>query len=144
MELAQDQLEAAKALGCTFFPAPEGQVARLAMQRRIFTIAAEPFVTTRDDGGFYETNATLALLLEAHGRGAMPDAGDRWVTRHRRRAGGSAPPGRHAAEGALAGQDAQLVRPLGMTGAPADAVSSVNIIRSSVPNRVSGRPRRRG
>jgi hypothetical protein len=76
MELTQDQLEAAKASGCTFFPATEGQVARLAMQRRIFTIAGKPFVATRDGGGFHETHATLALLLEAHERGAASDAGE--------------------------------------------------------------------
>ena len=76
MELTQEQLEAAKACGCTFFPATEGQVARLAMQRRIFTIAGKPFVATRDGGGFHETHATLALLLEAHGRGAASDAGE--------------------------------------------------------------------
>jgi hypothetical protein len=76
MELTQDQVEVAKACGCTFFPATEGQVARLAMQRRIFTIAGKPFVATRDGGGFHETHATLALLLEAHGRGAASDAGE--------------------------------------------------------------------
>ncbi|MDI3309365.1 MAG: hypothetical protein QJR07_20010 [Acetobacteraceae bacterium] len=76
MELTQNQLEAAKACGCTFFPATEGQVARLAMQRRIFSIAGKPLVATRDGGGFHETHATLAVLLQAHGRGATSDAGE--------------------------------------------------------------------
>jgi hypothetical protein len=74
MKLTPDQLEAAKASNCTFFPATEGQVARLAMQRRIFTIAGKPFVATRDGGGFYETHATLARLMETHERGASSDA----------------------------------------------------------------------
>jgi len=76
MELTEEQVEAAKARGCTFFPATEGQVARLAMQRRIFTIAGKPFVATRDGGGFHETYATLALLLEAHGPGAASEVGE--------------------------------------------------------------------
>ncbi|WP_132289756.1 hypothetical protein [Roseicella aquatilis] len=76
MHLTQDQFEAAKASGCIFFPATEGQVARLAMQRRIFIIAGKPFVATRDGGGFHETHATLALLLEAYGRGVASDAGE--------------------------------------------------------------------
>jgi hypothetical protein len=74
MELTQEQLEAAKACGCTFFPATESQVARLAMQRRIFTIGGRPFVATRDGGGFHETHATLARLLETQGRGTAPEA----------------------------------------------------------------------
>jgi hypothetical protein len=71
MELTQEQVEAAKACGCAFFPATEAQVARLSMQRRIFTLDGRPFVATRDGGGFYETHATLALLTQTHGRGGV-------------------------------------------------------------------------
>ena len=76
MELSREQVEAAKALGCAFFPASEAQVARLTMQRRIFALGGRPFVATRDGGGFHETHATLARLIEAHGRGGAPDAGE--------------------------------------------------------------------
>jgi hypothetical protein len=74
MELTQEQVEAAKACGCTFVPASEAQVARLSMQRRIFTLAGGPFVATRDGGGFFETHATLARLIETRRRGGAPDA----------------------------------------------------------------------
>jgi hypothetical protein len=76
MELTQEQVEAAKACGCAFFPASEAQVARLSMQRRIFTLGGGPFVATRDGGGFFETHATLARLIKGHGRGGAPDAGE--------------------------------------------------------------------
>ena len=72
MDLTQEQVEAAKACGCAFFPATEAQVARLSMQRRVFRIDGSPFVATRDGGGFFETHATLARLLEAHGHGRAP------------------------------------------------------------------------
>ena len=76
MELTRQQAEAARACGCTFFPASEMQVQRLAMQRRIFTLDGMPFVASRDGGGFFETHATLARLIEAHGRGEVPDGGE--------------------------------------------------------------------
>jgi hypothetical protein len=76
MELTQEQFETARACGCTFLPVIESQIARLSMQRRIFTLDGQSFLATRDGGGFHETHATLALLLEAHGRGAMPSAGE--------------------------------------------------------------------
>jgi hypothetical protein len=63
VKLTPEQFKAAKACGCTFFPASEAQVHRFAMQRRIFSIDGQPFVATRDGGGFYETHATLALLI---------------------------------------------------------------------------------
>ena len=63
MELTREQFDAAAASGCTFVPADGAQVARLSMQRRIFTRNGVPFVATRDAGGFYETHATLALLI---------------------------------------------------------------------------------
>jgi hypothetical protein len=68
MELTQEQFDAAAACGCAFVPADEAQVARLSMQRRIFTRNGKPFVATRDAGGFHETHATLALLIDAHPR----------------------------------------------------------------------------
>ena len=71
MDLTQEQVEAAQACGCAFFPASEAQVALLSMQRRVFRIDGSPFVATRD-GGFFETHATLARLVEAHGRGGAP------------------------------------------------------------------------
>ncbi len=72
MDLTEEQVEAAKACGCAFFPATEAQVALLSMQRRIFRIHGSPFVATRDDGGFFETHGTLSLLVEGHGRGGAP------------------------------------------------------------------------
>jgi hypothetical protein len=63
---------AAKACGCTFFPASEAQAQRLAMQRRIFTLDGKPFLATRDGGGFFETHATLALLIDGHMPGREP------------------------------------------------------------------------
>ena len=73
MELTQQQAAAAKACGCTFVPATEVQVHRLAMQRRIFTLDGMPFVVSRDDDGFLETHATLTWLIEAHGRDGAID-----------------------------------------------------------------------
>ena len=74
MELSREQVEAAKAHGCAFFPASEAQVARLAMQRRIFTLGGRPFVATRDGGAFHETHATLARLIDSRGPGGAPEA----------------------------------------------------------------------
>ena len=39
------------------------------MQRRVFRIDGEPFVATRDGGGFFETHGTLLALVEGHGQG---------------------------------------------------------------------------
>jgi hypothetical protein len=72
VELTRAQFEAAKACGCTFFPATEAQAQRLAMQRRIFTLDGKPFLATRDGGGFFETHATLVLLIEGHVPGREP------------------------------------------------------------------------
>ncbi len=69
MELTPDQLAAARACGCVLTPATEDQVRRFSMQRRVFRIDGRPFVATRDGGGFFETHATLARLIEVHGRG---------------------------------------------------------------------------
>ena len=76
MELTQEQVEAAQACGCTFLPASEAQVARLSMQRRVFTLGRKPFVATRDGGGFPETHASLTRLIEAHGRGGPSGTAD--------------------------------------------------------------------
>ena len=87
MDLTQEQVEAAQACGCAFFPASEAQVALLSMQRRIFHIDGRPFVVTRDGGGFFETHGTLSLLVEGQGRraggrashcGAAEGASARW------------------------------------------------------------------
>jgi hypothetical protein len=72
VELTREQSEAAKACGCTFFPASEAQAERLAMQRRVFTLDGKPFLATRDGGGFFETHATLALLIDGHMPGREP------------------------------------------------------------------------
>lgn len=72
MDLTKEQVEAAKACGCAFLPATGAQVALLSMQRRIFRIDGKRFVATRDGGGFFETQGTLARLIEAHGRGGPP------------------------------------------------------------------------
>jgi hypothetical protein len=63
MTLTEQQIAAAKARGCAFFPATEEQVARLGMQRRIFTLGGNPYVASCDGGGFLETHGTLAALL---------------------------------------------------------------------------------
>jgi hypothetical protein len=76
MELTQEQFDAAAACGCSFVPADGALVARLSMQRRIFTRNGKPFVATRDAGGFHETHATLALLIGAHAGGEVSSRGD--------------------------------------------------------------------
>jgi hypothetical protein len=63
LDLTREQLAAARAAGCAFFPATEIQVQRLTMQRRIFRLDGKPFMVTRD-GGFYETHGTLLRLIE--------------------------------------------------------------------------------
>ena len=72
MDLTREQAGAAKACGCAFLPATEAQVALLSMQRRVFRIDGKPFMATRDGGGFFEAQGTLALLVEGHGRGGAP------------------------------------------------------------------------
>jgi hypothetical protein len=63
MELTPEQIAAAKASGCTFLPATDEQVARLTMQRRIFTIAGQPHVATRNEGAVKETHGAIAMLI---------------------------------------------------------------------------------
>jgi len=72
VDLTNEQVEAAKACGCAFFPATEAQVARLSMQRRIFRIDGSAFMATRDGGGFFKTHGTLSLLIAGHSRGGTP------------------------------------------------------------------------
>jgi hypothetical protein len=76
VELTEEQAAAARARGCAFVPASPEQVARLAMQRRVFTLGGRPFLATRDGGGFHETHATLARLIEPAAPGG-PAAGGR-------------------------------------------------------------------
>ena len=76
MELTQEQYAQAAECGCSFVPATEAQVARLSMQRRIFPRNGQPFVATRDEGGFYETHATLALLIGTHLHGEVSSRGE--------------------------------------------------------------------
>jgi hypothetical protein len=76
VELTEEQAAAARARGCAFFPASAEQVARLSMQRRVFTLGGGPFLATRDGGGFHETHATLARLIEPAAPGG-PAAGGR-------------------------------------------------------------------
>jgi hypothetical protein len=64
MTLTPEQIAAAKARGCAFFPASPDQVARLGMQRRLFVLDGRPHVATRDGGGFLETHGTLAALVD--------------------------------------------------------------------------------
>jgi hypothetical protein len=70
MTLTPEQIAAAKARGCAFFPATPDQVARLGMQRRIFVLDGRPHVATRDGGAFLETHGTLAAVVkQAPGQG---------------------------------------------------------------------------
>ena len=109
MELTPDQRAAAEACGCVFLPATDEQVGRLSMQRRVFRIHGSPFVATRDGGGFFETHATLARLIEGHEHGGAPgrpetvheaaaaDAASEREIAGERRAGGAQEVRRHGA-----------------------------------------------
>ena len=66
-----DQLAAARACGCVLTPATEDQVSRLSMQRRIFDVGGEPFVATRDGGGYFETHGTLSQLARGQQRAGL-------------------------------------------------------------------------
>lgn len=76
MELTQEEFTAAAACGCSFVPVTDAQAGLLAMQRRIFTFDGKQFAVTRDAGGFYETHATLALLIGAHSKGEVSSRED--------------------------------------------------------------------
>jgi hypothetical protein len=58
LNLTPEQLSAARACGFAFFPATEVQVQRLTMQKRIFSLADQPFLATRD-GTYWETHGTV-------------------------------------------------------------------------------------
>ena len=62
MNLTDDQIAAAEAVGCSFQPVPPAQLARYAMQRKVFRIGDKSVLVTRG-GGLYETAATLQGLL---------------------------------------------------------------------------------
>jgi outer membrane biosynthesis protein TonB len=62
LNLTPDQVAAAKAIGCAFFPATEMQVQRLTMQQRVFRVDGKPFLLSRD-GSYYETAGTLRALI---------------------------------------------------------------------------------
>jgi outer membrane biosynthesis protein TonB len=65
LQLTDEQVETARALGCRFIPASEAQVRQFSMQRRVFQIGGQPFLAARADG-FYETAGTLmAQVAEA-------------------------------------------------------------------------------
>lgn len=72
MELSPDQVRAAQAAGCTFYPATPDQVSRLTMQRRIFLIDGRPHVARRHGSGIYETQGTLTPLIAAASAGVEP------------------------------------------------------------------------
>ena len=71
MNLTPEQITAAKAIGCAFFPATEMQVQRLTMQQRVFRVDGKPFLVSRD-GSYYETIGTLRALLAAAAVQARP------------------------------------------------------------------------
>ncbi len=75
MELTEEQVAAARARGCAFFPASPEQVARLSMQRRVSTFAGRPVLATRGGGGFHETHATLAQMIESGAPGPAAGGG---------------------------------------------------------------------
>ncbi len=62
LNLTPDQVAAAKAIGCAFFPATEMQVQRLTMQQRVFRVDGKPFLLSWD-GSYYETAGTLRALI---------------------------------------------------------------------------------
>ena len=134
MELSREQVEAAKANGCAFFPASEAQVARLAMQRRIFRLGGRPFVATRDGGGFHETHATLARLIEPDGRG--PAAGGAGETVGEAEAADAAVAREIAAErGGGGAQEVRRPRAAARPGRPGGARSATGEAIPRLPRR---------
>ena len=75
MILTEEQIAAAKARGCAFFPASPDQAARLGMQRRLFVLDGKPHVATRDGGGFLETHGTLTALVDRPSESGPGDTG---------------------------------------------------------------------
>ncbi len=72
MKLTPQQVAAAKARGFVMFPATQGQIDRMTMQRRVFDVDGKPHVVSRD-GLYFETHATLAPMI-ADALAAMPAA----------------------------------------------------------------------
>lgn len=62
MKLTPQQVAAAKARGFVMFPATQGQIDRMTMQRRVFDVDGRPHVVSRD-GLYFETHATLAPVI---------------------------------------------------------------------------------
>jgi hypothetical protein len=111
MELTPEQVEAARARGCVFLPASPEQVARLSMQRRVFTLDGRPFVATRDSGGFHETHATLARLIEPGAPGQAAGGGGAAETVREAEAADAASAREIAGERGAAGGAQEVRRP---------------------------------
>ena len=62
LELTPEQVAAARAIGCAFFPATELQVQRLTMQQRIFKVEGKHYLLSRN-GSYFETAGTLRALI---------------------------------------------------------------------------------
>ncbi len=62
LKLTPQQVAAAKARGFVLFPATQGQIDRMTMQRRVFDVDGRPHVVSRD-GLYFETHATLAPVI---------------------------------------------------------------------------------
>jgi hypothetical protein len=62
VQLTQEQVDVATALGCRFVEANEAQVRQFSMQRRVFQIDGKAYLAARADG-FYETAGTLIALI---------------------------------------------------------------------------------
>ena len=110
MDLTQEQVEAAEACGCAFFPATDEQVGRLSMQRRVFRIDGRPFVATRDGGGFFETHATLLPLIGGQAPGRERGSEDSGETAQEAAAADAVPAAEIATEQGAARGGAQVVR----------------------------------
>jgi hypothetical protein len=62
LELTSEEVAHAEACGVSFPAATPAQVQRYAMQRKVFRVAGEAVLATRD-GALFETAATLARLI---------------------------------------------------------------------------------
>ena len=110
MELTPDQLRAARACGCVFLPATDEQVGRLSMQRRVFRIDGQPFVATRDGGGFFETHGTLLPLIAGQAPGRERGSEDSGETAREAAAADAVAAAEIATEQRAARGGAQVVR----------------------------------
>ena len=73
MKLTPQQVAAAKARGFVMFPATQGQIDRMTMQRRVFDVDGRPHVVSRD-GLYFETHATLAPVIADAAEFVVPAA----------------------------------------------------------------------